>query len=162
MKRTIIAIVFLMTMGFCFETLAGMNPPGPGGGEQIFIEHADQSLAIIEKTAKKLGVEGAAIVAYIPGKTSETWVSKMKVMGRLADKKANYLAVAYSKAAEMAFTLEPSGKGERKDIIGEFGWQGGVIIKLESGYLLATFSGGSGEQDVEAAKAGLDWLAEKF
>jgi hypothetical protein len=70
--------------------------------------------------------------------------------------------VVYAKAAEMAVTLENSGDESRKDIIGETGWQGGVIKKIDSGYLVAAFSGGTGEQDVEVSTIGIEWLAKLF
>jgi uncharacterized protein GlcG (DUF336 family) len=131
-------------------------------GEQIFLKHADECLAIIEKAAQKLSITGAAMIAFIPGDVSESWISKMKVIGRLADTEANFLAIAYAKASEMAVTHRDSGNEERKDITGEFGWQGGAIIKVGSGYLVGAFSGGTGQQDVNVAKEGLDWLSKKY
>lgn len=131
-------------------------------GEQIFLKHADECLAIIEKAAQKLSITGAAMIAFIPGDVSESWISKMKVMGSLANEEANFLAIAYAKASEMAVTHKDSGNGDRKDITGEFGWQGGVIIKVDGGYLVGAFSGGTGQQDADVAKEGLDWLSEKY
>jgi len=131
-------------------------------GEQKFIEHADECLVIIEKAVKKIGITGAAMIAYIPGDVSESWISKMKVIGNLASEDANFLAIAYAKASEMAITHKDSGNSERKDITGEFGWQGGVIITVESGYIVGAFSGGTGQQDADVAKEGLDWLSEKY
>jgi uncharacterized protein GlcG (DUF336 family) len=131
-------------------------------GEQIFIKHADECLAIIEKAAQKLAITGAAMIAFIPGDVSESWISKMKVIGRLATDDANFLAIAYAKASEMAVTHKDSGNGERKDITGEFGWQGGVIIKVDSGYIVGAFSGGTGQQDADVAKEGLDWLSTYY
>ena len=131
-------------------------------GEQIFIKHADECLAIIEKAAQKLAITGAAMIAFIPGDVSESWISKMKVIGRLATDDANFLAIAYAKASEMAVTHKDSGNGERKDITGEFGWQGGVIIKVDSGYIVGAFSGGTGQQDADVAKEGLDWLSKYY
>ena len=131
-------------------------------GEQIFLKHADECLAIIEKAAQKLSITGAAMIAFIPGDVSESWISKMKVMGSLANEEANFLAIVYAKASEMAVTHKDSGNGDRKDITGEFGWQGGVIIKVDGGYLVGAFSGGTGQQDADVAKEGLDWLSEKY
>lgn len=131
-------------------------------GEQIFLKHADECLAIIEKAAQKLSITGAAMIAFIPGDVSESWISKMKVIGRLANEEANFLAIAYAKASEMAITHKDSGNEDRKDITGEFGWQGGVIIKVDGGYLVGAFSGGTGQQDADVAKEGLDWLSEKY
>jgi hypothetical protein len=33
---------------------------------------------------------------------------------------------------------------------------------VKSGYVLAVFSGGSSDQDLEVAKIGLDWLLKKY
>ncbi len=131
-------------------------------GEQIFLKHADECLAIIERAAQKLSIKGAAMIAFIPGDVSESWISKMKVVGSLANSDANFLAIAYAKASEMAVTHQDSGNEERKDITGEFGWQGGAIIKVDSGYIVGAFSGGTGQQDVDVAKEGLDWLSKKY
>ncbi len=80
----------------------------------------------------------------------------------MGNEKYNFLAIAYAKASEMAVTYKDSGNSERESIIGEFGWQGGVIVKVSSGYLVAAFSGGSSQQDADVSKVGLDWLSEKF
>jgi uncharacterized protein GlcG (DUF336 family) len=161
-KMLLLMTLVISTVNFATASETKINNEAMKDGEQIFIKNADECLAIIEKAAQKLGITGAAMVAFVPGDVSESWISKMKVMGRLADKDANFLAIAYAKASEMAVTHENSGNGERKDITGEFGWQGGVIIKVDSGYLVAAFSGGTGQQDADAAKKGLDWLAEKY
>ena len=144
------------------EIQAKINKEVMKNGEQIFIEHADECLAIIEKAAQKLAITGAAMIAFIPGDVSESWISKMKVIGRLANDDANFLAIAYAKASVMAVTHIDSGNGERKDITGEFGWQGGVIIKVDSGYIVGAFSGGTGQQDADVAKEGLNWLSKYY
>jgi len=41
---------------------------------------------------------------------------------------------------------------------GEFGWQGGVILKGKAGYIVVAFSGGKSEDDVQVSKAGLEVL----
>jgi uncharacterized protein GlcG (DUF336 family) len=103
-----------------------------------------------------------AVVAFIPGNATKSWISKMKVVGALTDGTANFLAIANSKAAEMADTYKDSGSSPRKPMLGEFGYQGGVVKKVNSGYILAVFSGGSGEQDAEVANEGLDWLYKYY
>jgi uncharacterized protein GlcG (DUF336 family) len=45
---------------------------------------------------------------------------------------------------------------------GEFGWQGGVIAKVKTGYLIVAFSGGKSEDDVQVSKAGLEVLKSAF
>lgn len=130
--------------------------------ERTFIQNADQSLALVEQAAEKISIKGVAIVAFIPGDATVSWISKMKVVGNLTSGKANLLGIAYTKASEMADTHRDSGSGVREIYSGELGYQGGLIRKVSSGYILAVFSGGSGEQDVEVAKIGLDKLAEYY
>jgi hypothetical protein len=130
--------------------------------EKIFIQNSDQCLELIEQASQKISIKGVAIVAYIPGERSESWISKMKVVGNLTHDKANLLAIACTKAAEMADTHLDSGSGVREIYSGELGYKGGLIKKVNSGYILAVFSGGSGEQDLEVAKIGLDKLAETY
>ncbi len=130
--------------------------------EKIFIQRADECLALIEQASNKISIQGVAVIAYIPGDVSVSWISKMKVVGNLTSGKANLLGIAYTKASEMADTHRDSGSGVREIYSGELGYQGGLIKKVNSGYILAVFSGGSGEQDLEVAKIGLDWLAKYY
>ena len=131
-------------------------------GEKTFLKHADACLAKIEAAAKELDISGSAMIAFIPGDQAQTWVSKMKVMGRLSNEKANYLGIACTKVSEMAVTLKDSGNQDRASIKGEFGYQGGVIRKVAGGYLVGAFSGASGEQDAQVSAVGLDWLMQQF
>lgn len=131
-------------------------------GEQVFLDHVDECLAIIEKEAQKIPMQGVAMVAYIPGDKTESWTSRMKVVGKLADEKVNLLAIVYGKAGEMAVTLKDSGNESRKDIVGELGYRGGVIMKVDSGYLVAAFSGGTSQDDADVSRIGLEWLSKKF
>jgi len=131
-------------------------------GEKIFINQADKCLALIEEAARKLQIKGTAVVAFIPGEKTEAWISKMKVIGFFTNKDSNTLGIAYTKAAEMADTFIDSGSGIRKPLTGEYGWQGGTIRKVEGGYILAVFSGGSGEQDLAVSKEGLDYLLKYY
>ncbi len=127
-------------------------------GEQLFIEHADKCLEIIEQAAQKLSLIGVAVVAFIPGDKTTTWISKMKVVGAITNSEYNFLAVAYSKASEIADTLKDSGMSDRELKIGEFGYKGGIVKKVNAGNILAVFSGGPEEQDAAVANEGLDWL----
>jgi len=131
-------------------------------GEKIFVQKADQCLSLIEAAAQKLSIKGVAVVAYMPGERTETWISKMKVVGNLTSGKANLLGIANTKASEMADTHLDSGSKIREIYNGELGYQGGLIKKVKSGYILAVFSGGSGEQDLEVAKIGLEWLSKYY
>ena len=133
-----------------------------------FNEIADLALQAITKRAKELNMKGTAIVAASEGNQVQSWISKMLVLETFkkapaGDESAmNTIAVAYSKAAEMADTLHTSGSGVRPPMTGEFGWPGGVVARGKSGYLFAAFSGGPGEDDTKAAQAGLAVLLEKL
>jgi hypothetical protein len=131
-----------------------------------FDEVADEALRAIKQRAEELNIKGVAVVAGSEGNRVQSWSSKMLVVGALKkgpsrDEPAmNLLAIACSKAAEMADTLQASGSGVRPPLKGEFGWPGGVITRGKTGYLIAAFSGGSSADDVKAAQAGLDILAK--
>jgi hypothetical protein len=89
-------------------------------------------------------------------------VGSMKEAPTETSRGANLLAIAYSKAAEMAETLKDSGNAGRPPMTGETGWQGGLIKKGRTGYLIAAFSGGPSELDLKVSQAGLAVLAEKL
>lgn len=160
-------LFFLTTLVFisstCFNSYAKTNREiNTKRGEQLFLKHADECLIQIEMAVNKELISGVAVISFIPGSATESWISKMKVVGKLADAKSNLCAIAYSKASEMAVTLQDSGDSTRKIIDGELGYQGGAIVKVKYGYLLAAFSGASGQQDYDVSKLGLEWLARKF
>jgi type 1 glutamine amidotransferase/uncharacterized protein GlcG (DUF336 family) len=125
---------------------------------------ADQALAAMKKRAEELGIGGVAVVAYFEGDKIHSWSSKMAVIGRMkdeptaTDKGANLLGIAYAKASEMADTLKDSGSQVRPPMTGEFGWTGGVIVRGKNGYLIAAFSGGKSEDDVQVSRAGVEQL----
>lgn len=130
------------------------------GAAADFDQAADAALDAMKKRAAELGIGGVAVVAWFEGESIRGWNSKMAVVGRLKDepsggeKGSNLLAIAYSKAAEMADTLKASGSRARPVMTGEFGWPGGVIVRCRNGYCIAAFSGGKSEDDVLAAQAG--------
>ncbi len=152
------------------RTLAGlcvlpilMLAAGTGHGRD---KAQDAALAAMKQRATELGIGGVAVVAWFEGDSIRSWTSKMIVVGRLKDEPSagnrgsNLLAIAYSKAAEMADTLKPSGSGVRPAMTGEFGWPGGFIIRGKSGYCIAAFSGGKSEDDVQVSKAGAGALCD--
>jgi hypothetical protein len=166
-KKIFLFITLVFAFGFYLKSQAETFPENAikkdlKTAEKIFINHADDCLDLFEQAAQKESITGVAIIAFIPGDATESWISKMKVVGRLADNEANLLAIAYAKASEMAVTLKNSGNSARKSINGELGYMGGVIAKIDGGYLVGAFSGGSGQQDVDVSELGLEWLAEKF
>jgi len=130
-----------------------------------FDEVADLALRAMKQRAAELNIKAVAMVAASAGGRIQSWSSKMLVVGAMKkgpsqdEPEINLLAIVYSKAAEMADTLQASGSGVRSPLKGEFGWPGGVITRGKTGYLFAAFSGGSSADDVKAAQAGLDILA---
>jgi len=131
-----------------------------------FDELADKALLAMQQRAAELKVTGVAVVAYSEGDSVKSWSSKMVVVGNLTTGPskndpagANLLAIAYTKAAEMADTLKASGNAGRPPLKGEFGWQGGVVAKGQTGILIAAFSGGPSADDVKISQAGLAVLS---
>jgi hypothetical protein len=119
----------------------------------------------MEAHARRLRVKGVALVASMD-KDGLSWQSRMKAVETIKDIPANpegheypgynFIGIAYSKAAEMADTRLNSGSKSRPAYQGEFGYQGGVIRKVASGFMLTVFSGASGEQDLEIANVGMN------
>lgn len=160
MKQYRLALMSLMLCGI----LCAFAPKNdnPAKGEKIFFKHADEALAAIEQGAQKLNIKGVALVVYVPGDSTRSWISKMKVVGLMKKGSSNLLGVASTKAAEMADTYQDSGSGIRPPLRGEYGYKGGVIKKVSSGYIMAVFSGGSPDQDKEAATNGAQLLVRYF
>ena len=135
---------------------------------RVFDEVADSALASMTKRAQELKIHGAAVVAFIEGDVTQSWSSKMVIVGSMKDAPTakshgnNLLAIAYAKAAEMAETFKDSGHAGRPPMTGETGWQGGLIKKGKTGYLIAAFSGGPSESDLKVSQAGLEVLSERL
>ncbi|HWA93935.1 MAG TPA: hypothetical protein VG844_04985 [Terracidiphilus sp.] len=133
------------------------KPPNP----QKFDALAKRAIAAMCQRAAELNVGGVAVVNYAPGDTIQGWTSRMAVVGRMTDppsddkKGNNLLGIAYAKASEMAETLKDSGTSGKPPMTGEFGWQGGVIGRGKTGYIIVAFSGGKSEDDVQISRAGL-------
>lgn len=160
MKQYLLALMGIALFGILCAFAPKTN--NAAKGEKIFLKHADDALAAIEQGAVKLNIKGVALVVYIPGDSTRSWVSKMKVVGLMKKGSSNLLGVASTKAAEMADTYQDSGSGLRPPLRGEYGYKGGVIKKVSSGYIMAVFSGGSPDQDKEAATSGAQLLAQYF
>jgi uncharacterized protein GlcG (DUF336 family) len=130
-----------------------------------FQSNAAKIIIEMENHARKLGVKGVIVVASMDN-SGLSWVSQMKAVDTIkvldgSPEKSqypgyNFIGVAYSKAAEMADTKLNSGSKVRPAYQGEFGYQGGVIKKVQTGYVLTVFSGATSEQDLEIAKAGMN------
>lgn len=129
---------------------------------------ATEALRVMSRRAEELRVKGVAVVAYVEGEQVTSWSSKMVVVGSMKntptekDKGANLLGIAYAKAAEMAESLKDSGTAGRPPMTGEFGWQGGVIAKSKTGWVLTAFSGGPSEDDLRISRAGLQVLVGRM
>lgn len=157
--------ILLLTLSAFAQSAPPPTDTKPG---RVFDDLADSALMAMTRRAGELNIQGAAVVAYLEGDDTKSWSSKMVVVGSMKnaptgkDRGANLLAIAYSKAAEMAETLKDSGNAGRPPMTGETGWQGGLIRKGRTGYLIAAFSGGPSEADLKVSQAGLDVLAGKL
>ncbi len=160
MKKYIYLPLFILFFGGLISAQAQGKK---NKGETIFLKYAEEALDVIEGGAEKQSIIGVANVAYIPGDVTKSWTSKMRVVGASLTKgNSNLIAIAHSKAAEMADTFQNSGSGIREPLKGEFGYPGGAIEKVEGGYVLAAFSGATGEQDLAVSKEGLAFLIGKL
>jgi hypothetical protein len=105
-------LIVLLALSAFAQSASPPTNPQPG---KVFDEVADSALTAMTKRAEELRIHGAAVVAYIEGDVTKSWSSKMVVVGAMKDAPteknhgANLLAIAYSKAAEMAETLKDSG-----------------------------------------------------
>jgi hypothetical protein len=158
-------LVVLLALSAVAQSTSPPANPKPG---KIFDDVADSALQAMVKRAQELKTHGAAVIAFIEGDVTQSWSSKMVVVDSMKDAPTeksrgnNLLAIAYAKAAEMAETLKDSGHAGRPPMTGETGWEGGLIKKGKTGYLIAAFSGGPSESDLKVSKAGLEVLAGKL
>lgn len=129
--------------------------------ETIFLSNSNNCLKAMQLKAQEMNIKGVGMIAIFNYETNN-WTSKMSVMGALKNNTVNFLSVAYSKAGEMIDTLQNSGTTDRTPLLGEFNFLGGVIAKIETGYVLAVFSGATGEEDTVVAQVGLDFMADKI
>ncbi len=159
-------LVFSSAVSAQDKTNSPVQPQSDAAAQSIraFNDLADQALLAMKQRAEDLKIKGVAVVAFVPGDDTQSWCSKMLVVGHLKTDSStnnvgqNLLAIAYSKASEMADTLKPSGSGVRKPLKGEFGYQGGWIVEGKTGHIIAAFSGGRSEDDVQVSKAGIEAL----
>jgi hypothetical protein len=144
----------------CSGKISSIIPPAG------FEAQGDKALKAMRSKADSLKIGGVAVIAFFEGNEPQSWVSKMSAVGRYKDPAnatdpgANLLAIAYAKASEMALTLRNSGDPGRPKLVGELCWQGGVVRPWKNGYVIAAFSGGKSEDDVEVSKAGVAAVAE--
>jgi hypothetical protein len=154
--------VILMSMMIGIGPLATAAGTAKPVNAKKFDRLARAALAAMRQKAAELNIQGVAVINYAPGDKVENWSSKMAVVGRMTDPVAsngkgnNLLGIAYAKSSEMARTLMDSGTAKGTPMTAEFFWQGGMIFKASSGYVIVAFSGGKSEDDVQVSKAGLE------
>jgi hypothetical protein len=162
-RLLIVAILLAVTFAANAGPVRAASAAKPVNSKK-FDELANDALEAMRKKAAELKITGVAVVSYAPGDSIQGWTSKMAVVGRMKDdptateKGNNLIGIAYAKSAEMAATLQDSGTAKRAPMTGEFGWQGGVVARGRTGYILVAFSGGKSEDDVQVSKAGLEVL----
>ena len=150
----------------CAASSYGQDKPAPASPD--FNAVADKALATMKARAEELHINGAAVVAYSQSDPVMEWSSKMVAVGSITSTATtnnpgeNRLAIAYTKAAEMASTLKDSGSNSRPKLRGENGWQGGVAAKSKTGVVFAAFSGGPSADDLKVSRAGLAVLSDSL
>ncbi|HEY2857200.1 MAG TPA: hypothetical protein VGJ21_02160 [Terracidiphilus sp.] len=159
-------VMLALVVAFTCVAQVAAKTPKPVSGKR-FDAAAQAALAAMKSRAAELKIEGVAVVAFAPGDTIQSWMSQMAVVGHMTDhtngdKGNNLLAIANAKASEMANTLKDSGTSGKTPMTGEFGWQGGVMVKVAHGYIIVAFSGGKSADDVETSKAGLAAMKSKL
>ncbi|MGA1236902.1 MAG: hypothetical protein ACO34E_08550 [Limisphaerales bacterium] len=158
--------ILLTVLLASFQLLAHAADRIAPARSNAFDSTANSALRAMTLRAQELKIQGVAVIAYIPGSTTQSWSSKMTVVGKMINEPsdgnngANLLAIAYTKACEMAETLKNSGHAGRPVMTGETGWEGGRIRQVKDGYLIAAFSGGPSEEDLKVAQAGLDAFSD--
>jgi uncharacterized protein GlcG (DUF336 family) len=164
-KKLVLMMLAMLMMGSLpLATASGAAKPvnAKKFDAKKFDRLATSALEAMRQKAAELKIEGVAVVNYAPGDSVQNWSSKMAVAGRMTDPAAsngkgnNLLGIAYAKSSEMARTLMDSGTVKGTPMTAEFFWQGGVIFKAKSGYVIVAFSGGKSEDDVQVSKAGLE------
>jgi len=160
--KTIQLLLAIIMMTALNNAIAQTMTKKQKDAEKIFINNADEVLQMMKQEALRMNIKGAGLVCFIPGDQTQSWISKMIIAGASGNEGYNFIAIAYSKASEMAETLQNSGSKVRPVKVGEFDYIGGIIKKIDSGYILATFSGASGEDDLAVSQKGLDWFITKF
>lgn len=166
MRNHLPRLAALLAVVLALNPFASAGSPKPFKAKR-FDSAAQAALSAMKAKAAQLNVQGVAIVSFAPGDTIQGWYSQMAVVGHMTDhtngdKGNNLLAIAYAKASEMAETLKDSGTSGHPPMTGEFGWKGGVMAHVASGYIIVAFSGGKSEDDVEVSKAGLAVLQGQF
>lgn len=126
------------------------------------------ALDVMQEKAEAIGVRGVAVVLILPtGEEVGSLTPQMRVCGRYSrpsdpirgadDTGTNYLAVAFSKVADMVRTQQASGHSK---IVpkGELGFEGGHVVVKDDYTAYVAFSGGTAEQDTQVALAALNAL----
>lgn len=125
-----------------------------------FNKRAESALDAMEEHAIRIGASGAAVILYKEEGAGKDFYSVMRIINAFntigEDQTGyNFIALAYSKIAESIETGRDSGNLERPMITGEFGYQGSAIARDKGGITITSFSGCTGEIDLEIARSGL-------
>lgn len=119
--------------------------------------HLQQMLDRMCDESLRLALPGVAVVGFLH--PDQGLRSFARVRGALIGDDANFLAIAYTKLAEMCDTGCPSGSGIRPAYRGEFAYVGGSLITATHGIYLAAFSGATSEEDLAISLYGLQVVA---
>jgi hypothetical protein len=135
------------------------SSPGSGDSRRLHIakfdDTEDRTLLATENRAHELGILGVAVVAYFDGDSVRSWVSKMIIVGSgIEDQPAqnqkmyNLLAIAYSKASEMADTLKNSGSHVRPPLTGNLV---GTVAQSRGGNMVTSLLPSADERETRTS-----------
>ncbi|MDP4164861.1 MAG: hypothetical protein Q8898_17340 [Bacillota bacterium] len=125
------------------------------------------ALNAMEAHANRIGIPGAAVFFYTDDENAKDLCSMMRIVGAsktIAEDQSgyNFIALAYSKLAESIETGLDSGNITRPLIVGEYGYQGSAVARMNGGLVIASFSGKTtGDVDFEVSKSGIKSLMDK-
>ena len=130
-----------------------------------FKKMAEIALDAMEEHANRIGASGVAVFLYSADKKGKDLYSVMRVIraiNTIAEDQTgyNFIALAYSKIAESIETGLDSGNLKRPMICGEFGYQGSAVEKFNGGLVITSFSGCTGDVDLEIARSGIRQLKD--
>jgi hypothetical protein len=134
-------------------------------GEATLKHMGEAALDAMEAHANRIGAQGAAVFLYSENGAAADIYSLMRIVGAMNTISEdgtgyNFIALAYSKIAESLETGKNSGNLSRPLITGEFGYQGSAVLRMEKAMVITSFSGSTGDIDLEIALSGIRSLSE--
>jgi hypothetical protein len=135
-------------------------------GDQFSKDEQERALEVMCAYAQEMGIERGVAAIVLTEYDGLCHQINFAILNRLDrnpnrekygedDTGTNYLGVALAKIASMMSTGLYSGWDNRPPKLGEVSYRGGLTLGTTEGNLFVAFSGGTEDQDVQLARAGL-------